>query len=67
MFLVFHTVKIVYICVFVNCSASCCLCNTLMDPWNVCMYENVHISAVLKVPSYFSEVGLEVLLTMAFN
>jgi len=38
MFIVFYTVKIVYICVYMTCSTSCCLCDTLMDVWNVCMY-----------------------------
>jgi len=45
MFMVFHTVKIVYICVFRTCSTSYCLCYTLTDPWTVwiclCMYVNV--------------------------
>jgi hypothetical protein len=38
MFIVFYTVKIVYICVFMTCSTSYCLCDTLMNSWNVCMY-----------------------------
>jgi len=38
MCLVFYTVKIVYIYVFMTCSTPCCLCDTLMDPWNICMY-----------------------------
>jgi len=33
MFRVFDTVKIVYICVFMTC-----LCDTLSDLWNVCIY-----------------------------
>ena len=37
MFVVFYTVNW-YICVFMTCSTSCCLYDTLMDPWNVCMY-----------------------------
>jgi len=37
MIVVIYTVKIVYICVFMTCSISCCLFDTLMDPWNVCM------------------------------
>jgi hypothetical protein len=37
MFVVFYTVNL-YICVFMTCSTSCYLYNTLMDPWNVCMY-----------------------------
>jgi hypothetical protein len=28
----------VYICVFMNCYTSCCLCDILVDPRNVCMY-----------------------------
>ena len=35
MYLVFYTVKIVYVCVFMACSSSYCLCDTLMDPWNI--------------------------------
>jgi hypothetical protein len=40
MFVVFYTVKIVYICVFMTCSTSCHLCDTHMDPRNVraCVY-----------------------------
>ena len=37
MFTVFDTVNL-YICVFMTCSTSCCLCDTLMDPWNVCVF-----------------------------
>jgi len=38
MFVVFYTVNIVYICVFMTCSTSYCLCDTLMDTWTVCIY-----------------------------
>jgi hypothetical protein len=38
MFIVFYTVKNVSICAFMTCATSSCLCDTLMDPWNVCMY-----------------------------
>jgi len=31
MFIVFYTVKFVYICVYMTCSTSCCLYDTLMD------------------------------------
>lgn len=27
-----------YISVLITCSTSYCLCNTLMDPWNACIY-----------------------------
>jgi len=37
MFELFDTVNL-YICVFMTCSTSCCLYDTLMDSWNVCMY-----------------------------
>jgi hypothetical protein len=37
MLVVFYIEKIVYICVFMTCSISC-LCDKLLDPWNVCMY-----------------------------
>jgi hypothetical protein len=36
-FIVFFTVKIVYICVFMTCSTCCCLCETLVDPWYMCV------------------------------
>jgi hypothetical protein len=28
----------VYICVLMSCSTPYCLCDTLMDPWSVCIY-----------------------------
>jgi len=37
MFVVFYTVNL-YICVFMTSSTSCCLFDTLMDPWNVYMH-----------------------------
>jgi len=38
MFIVSYSVKIVYICVLTTCSTSYCLCDTLMDPWNIQIY-----------------------------
>lgn len=35
MFIVFYSIKIMYICVFMTCSTPYCPCGTLMDPWNV--------------------------------
>jgi len=43
MFLVLYTVKIVYICVLMTCSTSCCPCKKLMDAWNVHMYVSTSI------------------------
>jgi hypothetical protein len=37
MFLVFYTVNL-YICVFMTCFTSYCLYDTLMDSWNVCIW-----------------------------
>jgi len=37
MVIVFCTVKVEYICVFMTCSTSYCLFATLMDPWNMCV------------------------------
>jgi len=37
MFVVFYIVNL-YICVFMTCFKSCCLCDTPMDLWNVRMY-----------------------------
>jgi len=31
-------VKVVYICVFMTCCVSYCFSETLIDPWNVCIY-----------------------------
>ena len=39
MFIVFYTVKVVYIC---NLFISYCLCDTLMDRWNICIYVCMH-------------------------
>ena len=36
-FVVFYTVKNVYICVFMSCSTSCCPCEKLVDARNVRM------------------------------
>lgn len=33
MLIVFHTVRIVHICVFTTCYTSYCLCDILTDPW----------------------------------
>jgi hypothetical protein len=45
MLVVFYTVNL-YVYVFKTCSTSCCLYDTLMDPWNVemhvCMYMHVY-------------------------
>jgi len=37
MFIVFNTVTIVYIFVFMTCSTFRCVCETLKDPWNLCI------------------------------
>ena len=37
MFIVFDTLNL-YTCVFMNCAKSCCLYDTLMDPWNIYIY-----------------------------
>jgi hypothetical protein len=43
MFVVFYTAKIVYICVFITCSTPYCLCDTLMNPWNIHTHEYIYI------------------------
>ena len=35
MLVVFYTVRTVYSCVFIMSSTSYCLCDNLMDPWNI--------------------------------
>ena len=65
MFLVFYTVKIVYICVCMTCSASYCLCDTRMDPWNVCIYVCMYVCmyvsdfamSLIIYPAYFVSIN----------
>ena len=40
MFVVFYTLNL-YICVFMTCSTFYCLFDTLLDPWNVCIYKEI--------------------------
>ena len=49
---VFYTVKIVYICVFVTCSTSYCLCDTRKDPWKVCMCVCMYV-CIMYVCMYY--------------
>jgi len=42
MFVVFYTVNL-HICVFMTCSTSYCLYDTLMDPRNVCVCMYMYI------------------------
>ena len=49
MFVVSDTVKMVYICVLMTCSASYYLCDTLMDPHNVCMYIYIYMCVCVYV------------------
>jgi hypothetical protein len=56
MFIVFYTIKILYICVFITCFTSYCLCDTLMDikmHKYVCIYTYVCI-CILTVFLYFT-------------
>jgi len=36
--MVFYTVNIVYTCELLTFPTSYCLCDTLLNPWNVCIY-----------------------------
>jgi uncharacterized membrane protein len=49
MFLVFYTVKIVYICVLMTCSTTYYFCDTIMDPWNV-VYIYIYIYIITIQP-----------------
>ena len=49
MLLMWCTAKIVYICVFMTCSISYCLCENLVDLWNVCMYVCVCVCVFIYV------------------
>ena len=51
-FIAFDIVKIVYICVFMTCSKSCCHCYTLTDPLNICMYISVCVCVCVCVCVY---------------
>jgi hypothetical protein len=48
MFIVFYTVKIVYICVFMTHSTSCCLSNTQIHGLYVCMYTIICKNIVIQ-------------------
>ena len=51
MFVVFYTVNS-FICVFMTCSTSYCLYDTLINPWNVCyMYvcTSLHNAGTLTI------------------
>ena len=43
MFVVFYTVKIVYMCVIMTCFTSYCLCDALMASWNTCVRVCTHM------------------------
>jgi len=47
MFVVFYTVKIVYICVFMTCSTSCHLCDTYGSIECECMHVCVCMNACI--------------------
>jgi hypothetical protein len=42
MFIVLYTVNL-HFCVFMTCSKSYCLYDTLMDPWNLCMHVCIYV------------------------
>jgi hypothetical protein len=42
MFIAFYTVKLVYICVLITCFTMYCLCDTHINPWNMCVCVCVH-------------------------
>jgi len=48
MFIVYYPVKIEYICVFMTCSTSYCLCDTLVDPWYVCIYVHMYVFTCVR-------------------
>ena len=41
----FYTGKTVYICVFITCSTSYCLCDIFMVPWKIYMYVCMYIQS----------------------
>jgi len=48
MFVVFDTVNL-YICVYMTSSKSYCLCDTLMDPSNVCMCVCMYLWRIIQL------------------
>jgi len=52
MFIVFYTVKIVYICICMTCSTSYCLCDTVMNPWNMCICKYVRVCVCMYVSDF---------------
>jgi hypothetical protein len=58
---VLYTVNL-YICVFMTCSTSYCLCDTLMDPWNACVHTHTHTHTHLYVAFLFYDLQLLVVL-----
>jgi uncharacterized membrane protein len=52
---VFYTVKIVYICVFMMCSTSYSLDDTLADPWDVCMQVYVCIYVLCMYVTFLAK------------
>ena len=52
MFIVFYTVKVVYICVVMTWSTSCCLGDTHMDLWNVHMCTYVCMCVCVYIHTY---------------
>jgi len=59
MFVVFYTVKIVHICVFMTCSTS----NSLTDPRNVCL-NTWDFPVVPIAAAFFYEIHSNFLLTL---
>jgi hypothetical protein len=59
MFIVFYIVKIVYICVCMTYSTSYCLCDTVMDPWNVCIYVSDFAMSHKIFPADFVSINVE--------
>ena len=49
MFVVFDIVNL-YICVFMTCSTSCCLYDTLMNPWNISVCVCVCVCVCFQIP-----------------
>ena len=50
MLAVLYAVKIVYICVFMTCSTSCCHCDTIIAPWNVCVHLYIYVYVYVEPP-----------------
>lgn len=72
MIIAYFTVKSVYICIFMTRSTSYCLCDALVDPWNVGMYMCMLCvtsmdNAFIDPPIHITDLEGHSVMTIAWN